>query len=194
MHPDPLEPGQAFSFVETVYAIECQGVMGTAFIATSRDHYKEWPGRRQVIGSGQRLVVQDEMYLVGDAWYVRTWLPELDKFGKPLGFLQQLGPEVVQTFVPAWSRGHHMPGTCAVKDVGWPEPTPESLMVQVRVLSRWPNGSARGRFEKRNPVCWRACERLAKMTLDQGLPEALQLLQGHVDDPAAALRARGFGV
>lgn len=192
MYLEPLEPGQEFSFEETVYAAEFPGVDRSLFLPVSAKFYGSHSGRWCEIQPGTRLIVQDELYIaIGDTWCVTARLPEMKC---NLSFSQRVGEEALRAFFPSYMWDSKQERSLAVFEVRWPEPSPESLVVQVRVLSRWPEGWTLGRRYSLNSIHWQKCEELGRMPLEQGLSLALEWLGRHLDDPAAALRERGFEV
>lgn len=194
---EPLVPGQAFSFVEPVYAKLWQGIDRQVFtVLKDKSEYEAHEGRKTVVSPSQQLIVQEYVYLACFHWLVPVWLPD-EKC--EMSFGQRIDVSILRKRRKTWwfpeNMEAHQEGALAVTNVGWPEPTPESLMVQVRCLSYW-SGSPFDHQKSFRPVQWRECMKLLKMPLEEGVPLALEWLERgkYVSDPAAALRERGFDV
>lgn len=194
-HLEPLLPGQAFSFVEPVYTKLWQGP-GRRIFQPVRDYadYVRWQGPKVVVSPDLRLIVQEYVYLAAYHWSVPTWLPNEDC---GMSFTQRIDVSVLRQRKQWLPEGieKYQEGTLAVTNVGWPEPTLESLMVQVRSLSRW-IGSPFDHHLHPEPIQWRECQKLLKLSLKEGVGLALKWLERgrYIPDPAAALRERGFDV
>jgi hypothetical protein len=191
-HSQPLLPGQAFSFVKPCGVKLYQGEGEPVYMPT---HVCE--SEVSILPSA-RLTVHDEVYFGMDGmWHVRSWM-----HGRPLTFRQQCGEGALIALLEgsglapyvATDREQDRIGW-AVTDVDWPEPTPESLMVQVRVLGCYTDPlrpSVVRTFPR--PLRWDQCQQLKDMELSDGLRLALDWLSPYVADPAAALRERGFAM
>ena len=185
MYPDPLTPGQEFSFVNLVYAIVSPTTPSILVLVTP-EAYESASVRKLLISPDKRLIVRDGC-LDSDAWVVHGWL---EVMARPVSFRQRLARGIARTFLQ--SLDPVFEGTSAVTNVRWPQPTPKSLAIQVRVLSIWPPGN--GQHPNVHYLSWDLCQQLAQLPLEQGLTLALAWLQPFVADPAAALRERGFAV
>jgi len=146
---------------------------------------------RVTIGPSERLIVQDYPYIDMLArWCVPAWYD-----GRAMPFIQLLDAEVAKTFFPADMQPSKQHNARKVVNVAWPDPTPESLMVQVKVLSVWPQPMKPWQDRRRRKsIHWHDCMKLGAMPLEQGLPRAVEMLRGYVEDPAASLRERRFEV
>jgi hypothetical protein len=195
MYEESISPGQAFSFCEAVRVATFHG--NGVFTSNGRvlmPAPSAGGSPTFVISPSERLIAQESVEkdgvsgrLIVPAWYK----------GYAMVFDQCLGSDAVEELFFASMGPFEQRGALCVENVTWPEPTPESLMVQVKVLGTWSNPKKpwRGNRYSRS-IAWRDCEQLSKMPLEDGLPLALDMLARgkYVEDPKAALRERGFNV
>lgn len=196
---EPLLPGQEFSFLDVVYAQWRKGSDESVFLPL-RDlrEFEKCQGRKVSISPKQRLIVQDEVGIGYGGWRVNTWLPGENCM---MVFEQRVDVEGLRRRIDRsrWCYAERMEDsqvfTLEVANVGWPAPTPESLMVHVRCLSRW-IGPAIDHKKNYDQILWEKCRQLQTLPLGKGVELALKWLREgkYVADPVAALRERGFDI
>lgn len=188
MYPEPLEPGQEFSFMKPLPTIDYRSNRPSIVTAEA---YTAHPGPKAMITPDVRLVALDDLYVsVGEAWRVLAEMSD----GRAISFHQRIGPEAVRKVFPGCLWRTEQKGAIPVTAVRWPKPTSQSLAIHVRALSSWPpDGSVHSRHNTdRRKILWRQCETLGKLPLSQALALALEWLSPIIDNPAAELRRRGF--
>ncbi len=193
MHPDPLEPGQEFSFAFSVYAVRYTGSSQSFYLPVGAEEYAKRTNRpRIVIRPADRLVVQEDAYPSAlGTWSVLAWLP--DNRGT-VAFEQRLAYGVHQSIVPHYLRDSKQADALPVERVGWPAASPKSLAIQTRIISFWSGRSAQDGLRNSSALSRRRCSRLASMPLEKGLATAQRWLADHINDPATTLRERGFKI
>lgn len=195
----PLRSGQEFSFTAPMRAYSYRE--GYPYGAYDGALHPDKPDLqvagvfKRVISPDERLIADDQMFMdIFGHWSLTAGVPGIGS----LLFCQLLGEEHQHHIDRHALKQYSQRDGVEVKDVRWPDPTPESLVVHVRVLSRYgTDGSIENyRYRRFSPIYWKKCEQLRQLPIEQGLIRAIEMLRGYqyIPDPAAALRERGFSI
>jgi len=192
-HRKPVQPGQAFSFAEPQEVFLGEDAFGRVYRRPGGFDTPEL-----CVLATTRLLAYDACLVLGGMWRIDSWL-----HNNRFSFLQRCGYRELASLNesytgmldPADDELQRRQGW-EVTNVDWPAPTPESLAVQVRVLSfcGLPFRGGRNVHRQPPPIPWRRCQHLQTVPLEEGVKLALEWLRPYAEDPVTVLGERGFAV